>query len=290
MQAQTGQSTVNAQIIRAFTPFTLSAVMVVQLDSRVPRQQGHLVLKLFDRRFAAGYRKQLFIDPWTPQIEAQHQKFISDGGASHFLQKLRTDENFLDREGDTWTAAEDEAYIDHKIQSLYNAEKEVYQRAHKLQGRDIPRLLLDVALSSSSSCSFSPGFRCPGILLEFIPGFSLADMADHAPKDQWQYVGDEAIRILHAIADLGVLNKDVQRRSFIVRWDQHIGRFRPVMIDFNLVVFREEVKSELEWRKRKADQDEEGAIGMVLQRKLYPDFVYRRSEEYEQLSREFRSE
>jgi hypothetical protein len=62
------------------------------------------------------------------------------------------------------------------------------------------------------------------------------------------------------------------------------------MIDFALATFREEVKSEVEWRKLKATQDEEEAVGYVPQDKHYPDFIYRRSEEYTQLESDFKSE
>ncbi|KAL6241042.1 hypothetical protein RBB50_011945 [Rhinocladiella similis] len=264
--------------------------MVVQLSAPFPALQGNILLKLYDRRFVASYRETFGIDPWTPQVETQYQQFVRCGNASStFVERLRSDTDFLDREGETWDVAQNEAFLDHEMWSLYETETEVYRRAHSLQGRDIPRLLHHVSLASPSDAT-PPGFKCPGILLEFIPGFSLADMAGNASNEHWQHIGEEAIRIVHAIGNLGVLNKDVQRRNFIVNWDQLTNKFKVLMIDFALATFRDRVKSETEWRKLKAIQDEEGAIGYVLQGKHYPDFIYRRSEEYSQLDTDFKME
>lgn len=283
VQAQTRQHTINARIVKGLTPFTLSAVMVVQLSSPCPDLRGNILLKLYDRRFAASYRETLGIDPWTPQVETQYQQFVRCGDASTFIPKLRSDTNCLDREGETWDAAQNESFLDYEMWSLYETETGVYRRAHSLQGQEIPRLFLHVRLTS-------PGFECPGILLQLVPGFSLADMVHHASNEHWQHIGEEAIRIVHAIGNLGILNKDVQRRSFLVNWDQLTNKFKVVMIDFALATFRDDVKSELGWRKLKAIQDEEGAVGYVLQDKHYPDFVYRRSGEYSQLDTDFKME
>jgi hypothetical protein len=62
------------------------------------------------------------------------------------------------------------------------------------------------------------------------------------------------------------------------------------MIDFALATLREEVQSEGEWRELKATQYEEGAVGYLLQSYHHPNFVYRRSEEYNQLDTDFKSE
>ena len=263
VQGHARYHTINAQIINVIRPFTLSCVMVVQLCTQEPDLQGrNTILKMFDRRFAAGHRETLGIQPWTPRVEAQYQEFIRRGDASKLRQKLQADRDLWDREGDTWDVAQNEAFFDKETRLLYETEKEVYRRADRLQGRDIPRLLLDVDLISSSD-TIPPGFQCPGFLLQFIPGFNLADMATHAPKEHWQDIGDEAIRIVHAIGDLGVLNKDVQRLNFIVNWDPRTKKFKVFMIDFGLATFREEVENEVEWRKLKAHEDEEGAVGKV---------------------------
>jgi hypothetical protein len=142
-----------------------------------------MVLKLFDRRFAASDRVNWGIDPWTPKVEAEYQEFLRHEDSSGFLHELQSvsdrDDLFdlFDREGEAWDVAQKEAFFDHEMKLLYETEKEVHRRVHELQGRDIPRLLLHVSLLSSS------GFQCQGILLEFIPGFSLADLAYHAPRN-----------------------------------------------------------------------------------------------------------
>lgn len=55
------------------------------------------------------------------------------------------------------------------------------------------------------------------------------------------------------------------------------------MIDFGLCQFRRESRDEEDWRKWKLLQDEEGAVGYVMQRYLKGGFVYHRSPLYTKL-------
>lgn len=54
------------------------------------------------------------------------------------------------------------------------------------------------------------------ILMESIEGFAQTNLDTYAPKTVWQFVGDEALRIVHAMSERVILNEHVQRRSFIV--------------------------------------------------------------------------
>ncbi|OGM43011.1 hypothetical protein ABOM_009292 [Aspergillus bombycis] len=64
-----------ATITHIFEPFTFSCAMVVLLDrpSQSLHLNGHMVLKLYDRRFATGFRDDQKSNPWTPNIEQQYQ-------------------------------------------------------------------------------------------------------------------------------------------------------------------------------------------------------------------------
>lgn len=56
------------------------------------------------------------------------------------------------------------------------------------------------------------------------------------------------------------------------------------MIDFAICTFRREYPDETEWRLSKVMKDEEGAVGVVMQKYLKGGFVYKRSAVYEKLS------
>ncbi|KAI9690112.1 MAG: hypothetical protein M1822_009073 [Bathelium mastoideum] len=165
-----------------------------------------------------------------------------------------------------------------------------------MEGLTIPRLSAVVRLGSSSACAPSTHtplnvyLDCPGILLEYIEGFPLTDIALHAPREDWQQICEDAIQIINRIGDRHIRNEDVKTRSFIVRKDPQSEKFRVCMVDFGSCVLRKPDESDDEWREWKAMQDEEGAIGLVMQRQLDGGFKYTRSPESKQLMDEFQGE
>lgn len=59
--------------------------------------------------------------------------------------------------------------------------------------------------------------------------------------------------------------------------------FKVTTIDFALCNFRQDYKDVYNWDKWKSIQDEEGAVGYVMQRRLKGGFPYHRSARYEKL-------
>ena len=111
----------------------------------------------------------------------------------------------------------------------------------------------------------------PGLLLEFIPGFSLRDVVDNVPEHALQALCDEAISALNRIDDLGILHKDVRLDNVIIRQNVIDATQdtiqKPVFIDFALSEVRDGFSAE-EWTVMKCHQDEEGALGHVAQMHL----------------------
>ncbi|GAB1200716.1 hypothetical protein BDV32DRAFT_122643 [Aspergillus pseudonomiae] len=98
---------VKATIAHIFEPFTFSCAMVVLLDrpSQSLQLNGHMVLKLYDRRFATGFREDQKSNPWTPDIEQQYQQFVLNGDASNFVARLDNDDGFVEEKGDHFSIA-----------------------------------------------------------------------------------------------------------------------------------------------------------------------------------------
>ena len=117
-------------------------------------------------------------------------------------------------------------------------------------------------------------FEVPGILLELITGYSLADLAKCAPQSSWQRICDETIRAVNLIGDHGILKQDVKPRNVLIRTHDNLSECEVVVIDFALCKFREIGQSEAAWKHEKWRQDEEGAIGYVMARKLDGAFKY----------------
>lgn len=277
VQLEPHKESIAALITHVFEPFTLSCVMVVRLFQKEGLGKP-TVLKLFDRRFASQLREEAEAEPWTMESEAQYHRFIQNGGAAEFITSLEEDSMSEDEEGDV---AKNEAYLHHEIQRLYKTEREVYSTLKDLQGKHIPRLLHTLtfpAFSTSYATSklINKYTAIPGIILQHIDGFTLSELSVYAPKSNWQSICDQAIRTISQITLKGVLNADVKTRNIIVSKDQQ-GRFRVFVIDFGTCHFRRECERDREWWAWKAGEDEEGAVGYVMQRMLKGRFVYRRS-------------
>lgn len=273
-----------AKITRVFEPFTLSCVMLVSLDPPVLGLNDQMVLKLFDRRFVVEFREMWNIDSWAPDIEPEFQQFVMDGSGSEFIKRLNADDELVENEGGLWNTLQVEVWVHYRMLNFYNRETEVYHTLRHIQGRDISRIFASVNIPGSPSSQFTD---VPGILVEYIDGFELYALEENSPTQIWQSVCEDAIRIVHLFGDRGILNQNVNVRHFIVQKGPE-GTFKLSMIDFAMCRFRREYKDEYDWREWKSHQDEEGAVGYVMQRMLKGGYVYHRSAYFKELDNEFK--
>lgn len=236
------------------------------------------ILKLYDRRFAAQLRKDQTNDPWTTDRESAYIDFVRSGRAQDFLDKLRNDDDF-DEPEEGWDIAENETYLHDLCIDMFKTETTVYTKLRSYQGTRIPRLFAPVTLRITplhlengvdSAPSDSELFQVHGILLELIPGFTLAQLdEDKAPRTSWQAIVDQAIQTVHILSDHNILNGDIRTPNILITPDADVqGGYRVIMIDFAQCRFRGEDESDLKWGRAKWSQDEEGAIGLVMKARL----------------------
>lgn len=269
--------------------------MVVMIDAHALGLKGQVIMKLYDRRFAAQLRHDNAVPPWTLDIEREYRKFVFDGGASELITKLHAMEDLPEEEGDSWSAAQNETYIYHLCRKYYDTESEAYRRVEDLQGKDVPRFIARVSFSEgpcspTSSNHVSKWLDCPGILLELINGFPLWELEERAPKDAWQYICEDAIRIVNLIGDRDLRNEDIHLNNNIVRKDPITGKFKVFIIDFAMCVLRKPEDDKDDWWYMKATVDEEGRIGHGMERHLKRGFVYHRTPQVMKLARKYKSE
>lgn len=278
------EQVIEARITKVFEPFTLSCVVAVSIESQVPTLTGEFALKLFDRRFVTEVRKEQDISPWTPHLEQQYHQFILDGGASKLIDDINDDVIDPAEDGDSWNDVQTEAYAHNHLNAFYQTEVRVYNALKDIQGRFVPQVFACVTLPSSATRPepVSEYTDVPGILMEYIEGFSLSELGARAPKEAWQTVGDTAIYIVNNIMDRGILNKDVKERNFVVDPENN---FQVRMIDFALCDFREEYEDEAAWKRAQAIEDEEGGIGVCLHGKLKGGYTWVQSPRVLELSR-----
>lgn len=305
------RSELRVRVKRQNRPWTLPCGMVVENledvsdsdDGRGLRQDqglenGHdAFLKLFDRRYAQQLRDDNGIGEWSNVIEQEFLGGVRSGKMDDFLRKLRADKQFQQDTEDDWDAAENEAFLWDELSKCFKAEVATYSVLTKYQGELISRLLAEITLDTSPP---DPAFstqqqepsRVKGILLEYLPGFSLSSIAQHAPQASWQSIVDQAINIVHILGDNNILNTDVRPDNFVVvpkgrkeevMDEENDAEYQVFMIDFGQCRLRRENESDAEWGRAKWIQDEEGAVGVVMRmmmRKIGFELDYRPSWRY----------
>jgi hypothetical protein len=278
-------------ILDCFEPFTLSCVLKAKVEfpedatelSRDHDLPPVMVLKLYDRRFANELRRKYKIPPVTFSREDNYRKFAAMGGLP--TTEAEWTERYEDEDED------DEDDPPHEVTELrvelalkegFRSETRAYDAMRSLQGKGIPVVFGQVHLLSDPQIQY-PGnidVSVPGLLIEYIDGTGV-DKLDNALFVNT--IGDSAIATVNAFGDAGILNRDVKMWNIIVPNNREIALRRPaVVIDFAQCNFRGEEDREDDWMLKKCAQDEEGAVGTVMQKKFgYP---YVRSYKYDTLT------
>lgn len=230
----------------------------IQNDTKLPNV---VVLKAYDRRFAAQLRRDNRSGLWSREVEQQYHRFIQAGGAAKFLAELEC----IDEDEETPHVPQDvvhrEAYMQREMKKMFKAETQAYEYLLPFQGRNAPIFYGSVRVHGSGSVNEYADVQ--GILIEYINGICLTELSTFCPKDQWQSVGEDAIHAIHCLNSAGFLNRDVKLRNFLVRRDTE-GRFKVVMIDLGICMFRHEFEDEEFWREAKQFFHEEKAVGRAL--------------------------
>lgn len=265
------ERTIKLQILRSIQPSTLSCVMEVEVLAGSTKYAKHSILKLYDWRYATQLRQDDRVGQWTPYHDDTYRTFVKEGGPATFISALEHDS--IDDQ--LWDTARDETFLFDYCCNLHSCEVEAYSRLKDLQGKSVPRFLADVRLDIFPTQDAF--FEVRGILLELITGYSLDDLTKYAHQSSWQRICDETIRTINLVSDHGILNEDVKPRNVLIRTHDNLSGYEVVIIDFAQCRFREMGQSEAAWKHEKWRQDEEGAIGYVMERKLKGAFEYRPS-------------
>ncbi|KAF9476077.1 hypothetical protein BDN70DRAFT_995966 [Pholiota conissans] len=232
----------------------MSQVLLVRLDDPVEENRYKAILKIYGRRFMSTSRRYYKQSEWSPSLERLYRKFA--------LQHPRSQPDFPRPE---------------------DGQLEVYRRLSELQGKDVPRLygrieLLDT-YHSHDPFQMGPSPRpLNGFsdilsgLLQYIPNaFTLQDIWKEdippAPREAWQYIIDDAVRIVCLIRDREIINRDARPWNILVYWDAVTSMYKVFAIDFAMCeICKDEL--ELQWRKKQVWSNEEDAIGEFMEARL----------------------
>jgi hypothetical protein len=238
------------------------------MSVRLQNSKGSLaVLKLYDRRGSQSLRKREHADIWSPKIEEQYVKFIESGDAVEYQKEIWNEGT------EPVNALQMETWIHDFCDDFFQSETNVYSRLEPLQGKNVPRLLATVSyqLQRAKNTEYQHLLSVPGVIMEFINGFSLFQLPSYISAESWQAVCDSAVSVVDRIGTYGVLNKDIKPKQNIkVRMTQDGGKttYQVVYYDFALSSTRDDFETEQEWEQAKQNEDERGAIGLVMQTEL----------------------
>ncbi|MCJ1464099.1 hypothetical protein MMC07_002712 [Pseudocyphellaria aurata] len=302
---------IRCRIVKLYRPSTLSCVMEVETETEV-YERRRFVLKLYDRRYATQLRKDHKAEPWDIAQESAYFDFVKDGDASKFLEYIREEDEIDEPEGNEphenelaennpersepeetyWNDQQIEVYLLNVCLDLFERECTAYDRMKDLQGQDIPQLVAKVRIPPARSSFEGLGvefFQVKGILLELIDGFTLGELIDHAPREDWQAIFDQAIRVVRICDDREILNEDVRPPNVMVApLPSKPHAYRVVMLDFTQCSFRAVDDSDRRWGRHKWLQDEEGDLGRAMQSRLKRvgfALVYEPSRRYQEWAR-----
>jgi hypothetical protein len=311
--------TVRVEIVKTFSPFTMAPVMVVRICEPTLNLKGDFVLKTYDRRYVNNLR-MTERDVWSRARDMEFEKrrwskefvkFFLKSLASEYLGYTGESDEEVDddekshEEDQNELDAYDELYFEVFCLRMYSAELEVYRRArkHGIDGIHVPRFISSVRIPPSyhsKHCQYHGASikGRPGMLMQYIPGFSLIDLYyEESPvpaRSDWQYIVDDGLGIVHYyMQHMDMRNEDDNlARNTVVHWDPITQKWKCKLIDFGHCLFREEGMSDWDWRKCQAWIDEETCIGRHMQTFLKKrkdfDYEYDMSQYWWDLTRDFR--
>lgn len=162
-------------IVRVIRPFTLSCVMLIE---SVKDSGTSTILKLYDWRYATQLRTHYKVDSWTQSHEDVYRSFVENRDVIKFIMALNNDNDDEDKTHNDrlWNTARNEAYLFDFCRDQHRSEVNAYTHLTNLQGKSVSRFYASVDMNAFPTTTKDPLFLVPGILIEFINGYSLSEL------------------------------------------------------------------------------------------------------------------
>ena len=256
-------SLLKVTVEKLFQRPTSSVSMVVRVqDSPKP-----YVLKLFDRRQSSTFRHRNFVNhDWSEDFERTYLDFArSTSGIAFYNRLIDSDVDYMQ----SWALVEEEMLLQTRCYDFHKAEVEAYDVLADMQGISIPELEHVVSIQNSDEPDLQEFTEVRGLLLEYIDGFCLEDLTDHAPKEVWDKVIRDAVDLVNSIDDHGLLNRNVLPENVLVRrTSDNAEEYKPIIHDFKHTRLRGEDESERDWMEERYWAEVDWSIGFEMRKIL----------------------
>ncbi|KZZ94738.1 Protein kinase-like domain protein [Moelleriella libera RCEF 2490] len=242
----------DAAIIHSY-PVTSAPAMEVRL--KTSKGYKRVLLKLFDRRFGHSRRDC----PHNAEVEDAWRDHVAKGKAEQLFRAFEriddlkaqgkhreADEVYEEPECPWECLAEDEGKRQYDALSSHRREVRAYKTLKALQGSTIPRFIASVTLDVTvASChrEIQRFFGVRGILLQFINGFKLSRLTQHAQKTYWEQIISDTMQAARRLNQYGVVHEDFEPRNVMVA-RQGADEYQPYIIDFAKCTFESDCPPE----------------------------------------------
>ncbi|KAG6809117.1 hypothetical protein H0H93_016102, partial [Arthromyces matolae] len=219
-------SKIDVLIVKAFTPFTWSAALLVELQSQDSMLPSRFVVKLADRRLY-----HFTTMPWTVDVEEDYQSHL----LSH-TSKFGLGDEFYD-----FSSLEDDEYLpwmrhldrwkQHQI--LHSKERKAYELLSEAQALGlVPRFFGAAMLSmvTSESAAHSSLTHINALLLEYVPGRLMSSLKPGITItfDEAEAISQRVLQLGRLLRRYGVAHNDIHTGNIILRSPDD----SPVLIDW----------------------------------------------------------
>ncbi|KAG6901038.1 hypothetical protein C0995_001678 [Termitomyces sp. Mi166 len=209
------------EIVKAFTPFTNSATLLVdaQTSGHSMGLPNHFILKLADRRVH---------DEWSFEVEEDYQSNISQYGPS-FELTLGDDEDML-----PWMESFE---VWESMNSSHLKERKAYCRLTEAQASGlIPRFFGATKINMLTKAPHPSLSHIDGLLLEYIPGCRMAKMRPGITisLEEAEIISQRILELGRRLRRYGVCHSDVHVGNIIIRTEDN----SPVLIDWGCASLR----------------------------------------------------
>ncbi|KAJ7229132.1 hypothetical protein GGX14DRAFT_616950 [Mycena pura] len=240
---------VQATVAKALTPFTMSQVLLVEINPPTPGILPSVILKVYDPRFLQHREgtKSSAPHPWTLAAEttaARRRAF----GAHTFLPTWWPDNN---------DAAGWEEYYYSNLQHMFKNELAAYTRLLPLQGCSIPLCYAHGTLVHPAPSNRLVVPRV--LLLSYVPGPNLR--AIH-PSRVAPHVARALVDTVRACGALGVVHDDIRPDNILITPSDEPSQ--AILIDFANAQLRTD-ESDEEWNWTLQENDEPQLTEMMLE-------------------------
>jgi hypothetical protein len=240
-------------VVRAFTPFTMQQVLLVQTLQDYPSipSGSYVISKVYDPRF---YTHRFKYEPyllWSYSSEVKAAEKRPSQPIAEFQPWIWPDE------GDSvgW-----EEWYYQNAELAFHSESEAYRLLAPLQGTRIPRCFGTGTLTPPEPRAITPRV----LLLKYLP--DAKRLADVDPSSITPSLVKSLIETARAFGPLGVVHTDFNPGNILfIPGD---SPSRAVIIDFGSAGVREEGCSDEEWEAIVAENDDVHWIEVRLKQEL----------------------